>query len=632
MSEADKKRPFDPYLVWLGIRDPRRPPHHYRLLGLEIFEDDPEVIQNAADRQISYVRRFLVGERAAEAQQVLQGLIAARACLLDRKAKAAYDAALETELESCRPPAVLHMSPQGGGEAQAPPQELPVPVLWTQLSSVFKRGLEGLFRPLVSREEATGVKKLAEPGEIPASELNGGALPNLVRRYIHTAAILGVVALVLLFGISLLHRLPRLGLAQRGPRGEESTGPGISSPQVGDSSQTVGEERALSPGPTRVLPSLQPEDAGGGKQTDGEVMSGELGQDSSPKPSEAGETPENGPPYPEAGQSGLAASSMTEGPSEKATVESFDSWNPDASPGLKRLPVPEPAEVAVARQQWESRIPDFVASQMNKELGEEGIRKLLEAARSAENLAERYAAMEIAAEWAFRLESAPLLRQVVEEFLGMFQVSRKELLEELFAGSEGRKLSGQFRRDLALLLLVLGGSACDEGDFEDARWCLGMAESFAQQAKDPSLTENVAERAKLLPLAENAYREAREAHRRLQSEANDPQAHTALGVYLCFYRSQPKWSEGLSHLARGADPLLRDLAEAEVQLSPKAPAKEKVALGDRWQKAAEQAPPELRAAFLTRAAYWYHLALPETAGFTRVRLENFLSKLKGSSH
>ena len=52
---------FDPYLHWLGIRDRQRPPNHYRLLGVELFEDDPDVISNAGDRQMAHVRTFQTG-------------------------------------------------------------------------------------------------------------------------------------------------------------------------------------------------------------------------------------------------------------------------------------------------------------------------------------------------------------------------------------------------------------------------------------------------------------------------------------------------------------------------------------------------------------------------------------------
>ena len=33
---------FDPYRKWLGIPPKDQPPNHYRLLGLELFETDPD--------------------------------------------------------------------------------------------------------------------------------------------------------------------------------------------------------------------------------------------------------------------------------------------------------------------------------------------------------------------------------------------------------------------------------------------------------------------------------------------------------------------------------------------------------------------------------------------------------------
>jgi hypothetical protein len=89
--------PFDPYLQWLAIRDPKRPPNHYRLLGIDLFESDVEVIQNAADRQMTHIRRFQGGIHSAESQQLLNELSGAKICLLHAEKKAAYDAALRTE-------------------------------------------------------------------------------------------------------------------------------------------------------------------------------------------------------------------------------------------------------------------------------------------------------------------------------------------------------------------------------------------------------------------------------------------------------------------------------------------------------------------------------------------------------
>ena len=43
MSDA-----FDPYYIWLGIPPEDQPPHHYRLLGVTLFESNREVIEAAA--------------------------------------------------------------------------------------------------------------------------------------------------------------------------------------------------------------------------------------------------------------------------------------------------------------------------------------------------------------------------------------------------------------------------------------------------------------------------------------------------------------------------------------------------------------------------------------------------------
>ena len=73
---------LDPYHRWLGIPPDEQPPNHYRLLGLGLFESDPEVIRDAAARQMAHVRSYHLGQHAALSQQLLNELGAAKACLL----------------------------------------------------------------------------------------------------------------------------------------------------------------------------------------------------------------------------------------------------------------------------------------------------------------------------------------------------------------------------------------------------------------------------------------------------------------------------------------------------------------------------------------------------------------------
>jgi hypothetical protein len=90
--------PFDPYRKWLGIPPKDQPPNHYRLLGIAHFEDDPDVIENAASRQMSHVRTFQSGKHSADSQRILNELTAAKLCLLQPEKKVVYDAALRAHL------------------------------------------------------------------------------------------------------------------------------------------------------------------------------------------------------------------------------------------------------------------------------------------------------------------------------------------------------------------------------------------------------------------------------------------------------------------------------------------------------------------------------------------------------
>jgi hypothetical protein len=91
---------FDPYRKWLGIPDQTQHPHHYQLLGLALFEDDPDVIENAANRQMTHVRSFQTGQYASYSQDLLNEIAQAKICLLQPDSKASYDLQLQTKLNA----------------------------------------------------------------------------------------------------------------------------------------------------------------------------------------------------------------------------------------------------------------------------------------------------------------------------------------------------------------------------------------------------------------------------------------------------------------------------------------------------------------------------------------------------
>jgi hypothetical protein len=69
-SHLPEEEAFDPYRKWLGIPPEEQPPHHYRLLGLELFEEDADVIVNAADARLSFLQTFVKNQYAFMADRI----------------------------------------------------------------------------------------------------------------------------------------------------------------------------------------------------------------------------------------------------------------------------------------------------------------------------------------------------------------------------------------------------------------------------------------------------------------------------------------------------------------------------------------------------------------------------------
>ncbi len=113
---------FDPYHKWLGIPPAEQPPNHYRLLGVTLFESDPDVIANAAEQRIVHVRAYQIGKHSDESQRILRDISAARVCLLNVDKKAEYDA----QLRAAATAPTAASSVPAAAELAAIPTPLPV--------------------------------------------------------------------------------------------------------------------------------------------------------------------------------------------------------------------------------------------------------------------------------------------------------------------------------------------------------------------------------------------------------------------------------------------------------------------------------------------------------------------------
>ena len=167
MSDA-----FDPYYIWLGIPPEEQPPNHYRLLGVTLFEDNSEVIEAAANRQMAYMQEISAGDEHIDlAQKILGELSRARICLLNSEKKADYDAELLDSVNALVPPSEsLATPPVAADEAEqsaaatAKKQASLVPIIAAVVVTLLLIG-GGLFFYLSGEAKKQEEQQLAQVAE-----------------------------------------------------------------------------------------------------------------------------------------------------------------------------------------------------------------------------------------------------------------------------------------------------------------------------------------------------------------------------------------------------------------------------------------------------------------------------------
>lgn len=92
MSNSDD---FDPYRKWLGIPKNRRPPNHYDILGIDLDEDDSDVIRSAAEQRRQFVQKQRGRGRDDSVTGILYQIDEAEITLLNPAQRREYDQKLK---------------------------------------------------------------------------------------------------------------------------------------------------------------------------------------------------------------------------------------------------------------------------------------------------------------------------------------------------------------------------------------------------------------------------------------------------------------------------------------------------------------------------------------------------------
>lgn len=568
MSDA-----FDPYHVWLGIPPAEQPAHHYRLLGVAVFESSAEVIEGAADKQMAHLRTFQAGKHSALSQRLLNEVAAARICLLNPAKKQAYDAQLRVELE----------------QAARQPSEF------------------AAVAEMVSAEPSSSATRGRRP-----SGLSWQALASI-----------GVGALVLLaVAVYMFSGESKPQIAQEGANREadaESRVRIVEAPAPKPASQ---------PEPPPPAPAVPEAPAAPVKPDAMQVGS-------PPKAPALGaeKTPSEPPRRAEATSAAARKRRKAATPSLPAPAAAAVPAQPEPQEEQpKRLAVPDEAARERANKLVRDTFREEFAKATTPAAGQALAKKLIdERGDVRSDPAGCFAILQAARDTAVEAGDGPTAFEAIDKMAEHFLVDPFAMKAEVLAGFARAARTPAAHRALAEKTVTVMEEALGENSLPVAGQLGKLALAEAGKARDKDLIKQARGRIKDADQAAKAFADVEVALAALKEKPNDPEANATAGRFTCFVKGD--WDAGLAMLAKGGDAALKDLAAKDLQRPEKSG--EQIALADAWYELADQEGGPAKKRIQLRAAHWYWIAAPQLTGLEKTKVEKrmrALANLVASRH
>ncbi|MEM7453574.1 MAG: hypothetical protein AAF456_04385, partial [Planctomycetota bacterium] len=603
---------FDPYLKWLGIRDPMRPPHHYRLLGIELFESDPDIIVGAAKRQIQHVKSFADGPEGEHAAELVRRLTKAANVLRDPVAKQDYDEKLRGYLAKAE-----------GTQPVVPTAALSPPRLPDKNAPVISTGSGESSVPVSIFDGSSPSAPASRRAPRPRKKSNG-IMFQLVGVIGGGVAAVAVAAYLLNSGLM-------------GPGNNDNGGGEVaqSDPADGGNSPVVDPNR-FSGQSDAPLPA--PPDSG-----QNETGTGQPDEPARPDNTNgfAGVDPDADPIADNRVNSGV----WVDNPDDVGVFSGSDRMNttqPGASTGgpetialqpREPLPVPEDDLLRESRKLIQELYPGIYDRSVPDEEKVNLIKEMIRGAGQADEPENAFTLLSESATAAKELNQSRLCLDALEEMDRQFLIDFYDLADSAFSTMIRRVDTPLQLLELSEVLTRLTIRGLRDGQYEFA---VSMSSDAATVGKKINIatsrfTQQLKEDVKDIERIVTKGARSQEA---LAETPEDEASHEAVGNVLCLINGD--FAAGCEHWFKSGDSILVDIALKEQYASegPGEDGENYKAAGDAWYDEGAKKQEFRESRMLARAAYWYELLLPMQTGLaqevTRKRIDqinNYLMDL-----
>jgi formylglycine-generating enzyme required for sulfatase activity len=290
---------------------------------------------------------------------------------------------------------------------------------------------------------------------------------------------------------------------------------------------------------------------------------------------------------------------------------------------------PEPNKTAQGKA--ESLIRDLFKAEYKKAqsdraaAGELAALLLKEGKQTNDDPPLRFVALSQARDLAAQAGDIALGLEAIAELSKYFSIDTVAMKGALLATAAEQLTSAE----AALLLVNTALAWLEEAEkadnYKQTAAVVKAAQQAAQKVKEGKLrlVGLISKRAQELDASRKEFERLKPFVDRLEKDKDDAEANLEVGKYLCIIKGNFK--RGLPLLVKGKDADLKALAAKDLA-NPK-DAKKQVALGDAWDKLAQELKTLPRRHLERRVCYWYERALPELTGLNKVRVSRRYDEL-----
>jgi tetratricopeptide (TPR) repeat protein len=492
---------FDPLHKWLGIPPDEQPPHHYRLLGIATFEQDTDVIDAAADKQLAFLHDLANGQYAVQAEQLANQISAARICLRSRDRRKAYDEMLRGQLGRTAPPAAATASP--AHQAAGPHDEVSTPIH---------------IRP--DEQTVRGKPRSA------ARRRTASSAP----RYWHLLSLLGVVALAAIgYGIATGRLaikpsiLEAIGINSGPPEQSTAAQPAAPAPQAATTPLGVDTPAQSPPVSTQVEK-----------------------------------------PAPDAGRAAMPDVVPPPAVPERSLGDLLHQPPAAAdSAAVVKSPLPSESELEpkleLIRELYQNEYRQATSSAQKVELA-----KLMhrEGQETSDDPVGRFALWQVSRDILTREGEYESALAIVDNLAIHYQdfdalASKVSTLQDSASKVSDAPLAG-----FLAAVRKVAQDCLQAEQFEQAQSLCEFASQTIGSRASAAERDELARLQAETKLIEEAFHRYRQALQTLRSGQRDSEANQVVGQYLCFLRGD--WERGLDHLVLAGDQAIREAAEREL--------------------------------------------------------------------